>query len=304
VSEAGRSRFYLRGRPDTDADLTWGNVSRYDRRAEVVAVDRLTETGTVLISLRVTDGEPFDFLPGQWIGVEEEVPDVGFRRSSYCIFSPPSGDGRFALLVRVLVDGPLSQHLAALEPGHPIRFRGPMGRSMLPRATDAELVLLATGVGMAPLYSLCGYLAERGERRPTRLYWGLRSVEDICLTEALDGLVAALPDFQYRVSLSHPPQDWRSLRGRVTESVPPLWERLSGKRFYLSGNGAMIEEMELALCSLGVDRTSISQERFFNLKYHADRSEVEAIMGRFVAEDRLDATARLRGRVWEETRSP
>jgi CDP-4-dehydro-6-deoxyglucose reductase len=300
MADEPRSRFYLRGRPGLDSELTWGNVTRYDRRGEVVAVEWLTGTGTVLISFRVVDGERFSFLPGQWIGVEEEVPGVGFRRSSYCIFSPPSDDGYFQLLIRVLVDGPLSQHLASLQPGHPIRFRGPLGRSMLPKATDAELVMLATGVGIAPLYSLCGHLAAVGESRPVRLYWGVRFMEDICLRAELDRLAGRLAHFEYRISLSQPPADWDQLRGRVTESVPPLLERLGKKRFYLSGNGAMIEEMELALCALGVDRTSISEERFFNLRHHPARADMDALMARFVAED-LVVDAALRSQVWRGT---
>lgn len=304
MSDPSRSRFYLRGRPGLDSELTWGQVARHDRRAEVVAVDWLTDTGTVRISFRVTDEEPFAFQPGQWIGLEEEVPGVGFKRSSYCIFSPPGDDGRFQLLIRVLEDGVLSQHLAALQPGHPIRFRGPMGRSMLPRpadAADTEMVMVATGVGIAPLYSLCRYLAATGDERKIRLYWGLRFTDDLCLFDELEELAAELPDFTYLVSLSQPPPDWPELRGRVTESVPPLLERLGGKRFCLSGNGAMIEEMELALCSLGVDRTSISEERFFNLKHHPDRAVMEAIMARFVADDLVTADAQLRGQVWRGT---
>src|SRR5579863_7692629 len=93
-------RFYLRGRPGLDPELTWGNVSQYKRRAEVISVEWLTTTGNVRLRFRVTDGEPFGFLPGQWIGIEAEVPDIGFRHSSYCIFSPPGDSEHFELLIR------------------------------------------------------------------------------------------------------------------------------------------------------------------------------------------------------------
>jgi ferredoxin-NADP reductase len=198
----------------------------------------------------------------------------------------------------VLPDGPLSGHLASLEAGYPINFRGPRGRAILPKAPETALVLLATGVGIAPLYSLLRHLMEAGETRPIRLYWGLRLTDDICLTDELDDLVHGLPDFSYQISLSQPPADWDQLRGRVTESVPPLLDKLGGTRFYLCGNGAMVEEMELALCSLGVDRTSISEEKFFNLKYEPDRATMEAIRARFVAEDLTAPAGRLRTQVW------
>jgi NAD(P)H-flavin reductase len=302
MSDDSHSRFYLRGRPgDLDSELTWKKVVRYGRRAEILSTDRLTDTGTVRISFRVADEQPFTFLPGQWIGLEEEVPDVGPRRSSYCVFSPPTDDGRFDLLLRVLRDGPLSQHLVSLDAGYQVRFRGPLGRSMLPRPTETDLVLVATGVGIAPLYSLLGYLRTGGDRRPIRLYWGLRGTDDICLLDELNELTDALADFSYQISLSQPPDDWPQLRGRVTETVPPLIDHLAGTRFCLSGNGAMIEEMELALCTLGVDRTSIGEERFFNMKHHPDRVTMDAIMARFVAADLVPPDANLRTRVWRVT---
>ncbi len=301
MSDNPYSRFYLRGRPgDIDSELTWGQVSRYKRRAEVVGTEWLTETGTVRIAFQVTDDLPLSFLPGQWIGIEEEVAGVGPRRSSYCMFSPPTDDGYFELLIRVLTDGPLSKHLVSLDRGYIIRFRGPQGKALMPKPFDTEMILLATGVGIAPLYSLCGHLSATGETRPIRLYWGLRSTADICMLDELNELRDVLPDFEYRISLSEPPDDWPDLRGRLTESVPPLLTHLGGTRFALSGNGAMIEEMELALCSLGVDRTRISEERFFNLKHVPDRATMDAIMARFVAEDLVAADTRLRSRVWRD----
>ncbi len=264
---------------------TWEKVSRYDRRAEVVSVDRLTVTGTVRITLEVSDGRPFVFLPGYWIGIEEDLRGIGPRRSPYCIFSPPSGNRRFDILVRVFAEGPLAHHLASLRRGDTVRFRGPSGRSMLPREPETELVMLATGVGISPLHSLCCHLLAQGDHRRIHLYWGLRLVADICLGDELDRLVAQHGNFSYQISLSQPPPQWPQLRGRLTETVPARLEALGGRRFILSGNGAMIEEMEVALSCLGVDRTFIHGERFFNVRHRPDPATMEAILARFVAHD-------------------
>lgn len=47
----------------------------------------------------------------------------------------------------------------------------------------------------------------------------------------------------------------------------------------------MAEEIEIALSGMGVDRTFIHQERFFNARHHADLATVDAIVARFVASD-------------------
>jgi len=272
--------------PRSSGDPIWERESRFSRRAEVVSVDPLTATGTVRIRGRVTDDRPFDFKPGQFIAIEEDVPGVGPQHSPYCMFVPARPDRTFEMLIRVFPEGPLSHHLSSMEPGTLLHFRGPSGRSMLPKDDDdSELVMLATGVGISPLHAVLLHLLPSGDRRRVRLFWGLRLLEDICLTDELDALAARYPNFSYAISLSQPPEDWTGLRGRLTETVPPLLETLGGKKYYLSGNGAMAEEMEIALSDMGVDRKFIHQERFFNARHKAPQAVVDAIVDRFVARD-------------------
>jgi len=281
--------------PRSTGDRAWEQASRFGRRAEIVSVDRLTLTGTVRIRGRVVDDRPFEYAPGMFIAIQEDVPGVGLQHSPYCMFVPSSADRTFEMLIRVFPEGPLSHFLSSMRPGTPLHFRGPSGRSMLPKDQDEALVMLATGVGISPLHSVICHLAEVGDPRPVRLYWGLRLVDDICLIDELDALMDAHPDFDYDISLSQPPPDWPGLRGRLTESVPPLLETLGGKRFYLSGNGAMCEEMEIALSDMGVDRTLIRQERFFNVHHRADQAVIDDIVKRFVANDLFSAYAARRG---------
>jgi NAD(P)H-flavin reductase len=273
--------------PRSSGDRMWERESRFGRRAEVMAVDRLTETGTVRIRGRVTDDLPFDYKPGQFLAFQEDVPGVGVQRSPYCMFQPPAPDRTFEMLIRVFPEGPLSHYMASMRPGTPLAFRGPSGRSMLPKDDDAdsELVMLATGVGISPLHAVIVHLLREGDPRRIQLFWGVRLEEDICLTDELDELASAHPNFTYAISLSQPSEEWNGLRGRLTETVPPLLESLGGKRYYLSGNGAMCEEMELALSGMGVDRSLIRQERFFNVSYRAEAAKIDAIAARFVAHD-------------------
>lgn len=279
--------------PGSAGDRMWEQASRFNRRAEVVLVDRLTITGTVRIRARVTDSLPFEHIPGQFVAIQEDVPGVGLQSSPYCMFLPRPQGREFEMLLRVFPEGPLSHYLASTAPGTTLHFRGPSGRSLLPKEPDTELVMMATGVGISPLHSVVRHLLDTGERRRIRLFWGLRLVEDICLTDQLDALAAAHPNFTYAITLSQPEPEWTGLRGRLTESVPPLLETLGGKRFYMAGNGAMAEEMEIALSDMGVDRHLMTQERFFNVRHRADQATIDAIVARFVAHDLFSPHAEL-----------
>lgn len=260
-------------------------IDRYDHHAQVTAYETLTSTGTVRISFQAFNAERFAFNPGQFIGIQLELPGHGWRKTPYCIVSPPRPDGSFQLLVRLVPEGPLSIYLGSLSVGDVIAFRGPLGRSMIPKEFDDELVLLATGVGIGPFLSLVPVLTDQGFPHPIRLFWGLRLLDDLCLLDVLEGLTQRNPRFSYSVTLSQPPSGWTGLCGRLTESVPPLLPTLGGTRYYLVGNGAMIEEMSAALSDLGVNRSFIYQEPFFNARQKPDPESLAATRSRFVASD-------------------
>lgn len=260
-------------------------IDRYDRRARLTAIETLTTTGTVRLEFQVIDDQPFQYEPGYFVGITAEVEGHGRRRSPYCIVSAPGGDRTFRLLVRFVPEGPLSIYLASLHVGDVIPFRGPSGRSMVPKEGDEELILLATGVGVGVLMALVEHLAATGVERQVSLYWGLRLVDDICLVDELEELTRRYPSFRWQISLSQPPPDWTGLRGRLTESVPPLLPTLGGKRYVLVGNGAMIEELAVALSDLGVDGSFIHEEVYFNVRHRPDPRVLSEIRARFVASD-------------------
>jgi NAD(P)H-flavin reductase len=157
---------------------------------------------------------------------------------------------------------------------------------MLPKDPERELVLVATGVGIAPNYALARHVLDAGFVPRVRIFWGLRLVEDICLLDELEGLAAKYPNFAYYISLSRPPEDWAELRGRVTHSMPPMLDVLGGTRFHLFGNGTMIAELAVALSDMGVLDEHIYKEPYFNnARHQPDPSAVDAIRARFTASD-------------------
>ncbi len=269
-----------RGAPERKLE----RVNRYDRRA-VLTQRQLLCPRTLGLTFEVTDSQPFHFLPGYFIAIQADDEGLGKQRSPYCITSPPDAGRTFRLLVRLVSGGDLSQYLATLELGDVLRFRGPSGRSMMPKDEERELVLLATGVGIGPFLSLCPHLLEQGFDQPIRLFWGLRNRDDLCMVDELEALAQAYANFHYRISLSQPRDDWKGLRGRLTESVPGLLDTLGGKQYYLVGNGAMIEEIATVLSDLGVDQRHLYQEAYFNVRHRPPPTTLAEIRARFVASD-------------------
>lgn len=259
--------------------------SRLQRRARVTSKNVLTSTGTILLQFEVVDDMSFRFAPGQFVAVDFVHPSLGYRRSPYCLYDASEDQRRFELLVRVVPQGPVSVFLGDLEVGDVIGFRGPTGHSMLPGESETHLILLATGVGFGPCHCLLRYLSSADPRRRVSLFWGLRLEDDVCLLDELIALDRMLPNFDWNISLSEPSGEWPPLRGRVTQSVPPTFETLADKHFYLTSNGGMVAEFSAALQEVGVPRERIYEESFFDHRNRPSSELIQTIVDRFRADD-------------------
>ena len=288
-------------RPWSGADDRHVKTSRLPRRARLDRHDELTVTGTVLLTFSVIDHQEFTYKPGQFVAIDMDHPDLGYRRSPYCLYGASTSRRAFELLVRVVPEGPVSLVLAGLEEGDVIGFRGPTGHSMLPKELDSQLVMIATGVGLGPCRCLLRILADTEPWRRVTLYWGLRLEDDVCLLDELMLLERSLDQFDWHITLSSPNREWPPLRGRVTETVPPLLETVGDKHFYLVGNGAMIAEMSQALREIGVPGYRIYEESFFNHRHRPTDGEVRSIVERFVATDLMTPITHL-GSMYEQRR--
>lgn len=123
------------------------------------------------------------FLPGQFL--ELSLPGVGEIPISYCGF--PSQDGSIELCVRHV--GHVTTPLKAVTPGDAVGVRGPFGRGFqLSAYTGQDLLLIAGGLGIAPLRSLLLALLHRRELwgRLTILYGARESSALLFLDELLE----------------------------------------------------------------------------------------------------------------------
>ncbi|MFU8874214.1 globin domain-containing protein [Micromonospora sp. SL4-19] len=165
------------------------------------------------------------FTAGQSIGVSH--PAV----RSWRFYSPanaPRADGTLELHVRAAPGGAVSSRLVyGCSVGDKIHLAAPVGdRLTLWPAGSADLLLLASGTGWAPIKSLVEQIAAEGSHRRVDLYLGARSRAEFYDTEAIDKLAASYPwltityvvgsDFQRPGEFTHVVDraladgDWRS----------------------------------------------------------------------------------------------
>ena len=148
---------------------------------EVVSKDAVTHDMRHLV-LRLIEPTEIKFFPGQYMDIS--VPGTEEVRS-FSMANTSSRDGLLEFVIKVYPDGLFSQFLdVVLQVGDRLELTGPFGVFTL-RDSEAELVFVGGGAGMAPILSLLRSMAERGIHRKATFFYGARGQRDLCFEEEL-----------------------------------------------------------------------------------------------------------------------
>ncbi len=232
------------------------------KNAKAVVSDRqqLNKKYT-LISFEMKQPHDFRFIAGQFISLT--IPGTEERRS-YSLASRPVTHG-FQIFVDITPQGPGTQYIDSLQPGHEIEFIGPMGQFVIkddPEVKEEALIFVGTGCGVAPLRSMImDQLQNKNDTREMWLYWGLRHADDIALQEEFEDIDEDFKNFHFHLTLSQPPQGWPLCSGHVNDCVQ-VHKRPKKAGYYICGNPAMIDNVRKLLIKLGENEQNIHYEKF------------------------------------------
>jgi len=133
------------------------------------------------ITFDLKDSDPFlNYVEGQSIGIMPAGEDANGKPHKlrlYSIASTRHGDNfngnTVSLCVRQLqyekdgetINGVCSTYLCDIKPGDKVKITGPVGKEMLlPDEEDANIVMLATGTGIAPMRAYLRIMFEPTEK--------------------------------------------------------------------------------------------------------------------------------------------
>ncbi len=215
------------------------------------------------IRLALREPGEIAFKAGQFVSFEVTNPKTGRMVSRpYSILSPPSQRNRIDLLLNLVPGGPGSTYLFGLKEGANTQFKGPAGNFYLRDDPTKDLLFVATGTGIVPIWSMLHDRLERGFAQSITLFWGLRSQKDLYYEDELRALAARHANFTSLTTLSRPEPGWAGATGRVTKLVEERVPSVSNLAVYLCGNSGMLKDVSDLINKKGL--CPIYREKYYD----------------------------------------
>ena len=210
--------------------------------------------------------EGIAFKPGQY--VQLEVPKYKLTKEpefrAFSVASSPHETHRVELFVGRVVKGVVSTYIHDfLKVGDKLSIRGPFG-DFYYRDSQRDILMVATGTGLAPILSILRNLLKERIDRKTSLFFGTRNIRDLYCREELERLEKQLPRFTYMPTLSREDADspWAGERGRVTDLIEKHIAEKASLDVYICGNADMVESCLEVLSRKGIPSHQIYFDKF------------------------------------------
>ncbi|QNI55417.1 ferredoxin--NADP+ reductase (FNR) [Synechococcus sp. BIOS-E4-1] len=259
------------------------------------------------ITFDLSGGDPhLEYVEGQSIGIIPEGTDAKGKPHKlrlYSIASTRHGDDMagktVSLCVRQLeyqneageeIKGVCSTYLCDINPGDKVKITGPVGKEMLlPEDEDANVIMFATGTGIAPMRTYLRRMFESGERDKNGwkfrgkawLFMGAPKTPNLLYDDDFEKYQEEFPDnFRYTKAISREQKNTKGgrmyIQDRVLEHSDEIFSMIEDPKthVYMCGLRGMEpgidEAMTAAASSKGLDWAELRPQ----LK-KADRWHVE-----------------------------
>jgi NAD(P)H-flavin reductase len=222
------------------------------------------------------DGQPLDFIPGQFVQVHFHYDDGKDTKRSYSlatIHDHALGPGETVeIAVSYVVGGAATKLFESLPEGGQIDASGPYGRfCLMPNDANKRYLLIGTGTGVTPYRAMLPMLeklmAERGIE--VVLLFGARRPEELIYADDFQAFAEAHPRFRFVPCFSrelpeNPHADVRS--GYVQNALAEFAPNAETDIAYLCGNPLMVDACFEALKGCGLPVPHIRREKYVSSK--------------------------------------
>ena len=224
--------------------------------ADVVGHERRTIDVAVL---QIRPRARYDYQAGQSLSLETDLRPRLWRY--YSPANAPRPDGLMELHVKARDGGPVSSALVRrVGEGDVLRLGPPIGHLALEPGSDRDLLLVAGGVGLAPMKALIDQVARHGPTRRVDLFAGFRTEHDAYDVAALRALEEENPWLTVTVAVSE--DKISSLEHGDIGDVVLRHGPWSSREVCVAGPAPMVDDTVARLLRHGVPQQRLHSEVF------------------------------------------
>lgn len=239
----------------------------YDRTVPFEAVIRWVKKetrDTATYALRIRSGEiqkAYRFMPGQF----NMLCFPGIGESAISI---SSGTSDHDLLHTMRVAGDVTTAISKLGVGDVIGLRGPFGKGWpMEEAENRDLMIIAGGVGIAPLRSVIRHIYTSRKACPGRdiILYGVKTPKDIIFRDEFPRYRDVF-QVMLTVDKADPEEYWKGEVGLVTKLLDKVTFNPLGTTVFMCGPEIMMQVTIRELLSRGVpgEKIFLTMERNMN----------------------------------------
>ncbi len=245
-----------------DEEMLYSGIPLQTLQAEVEEIEPLTHDIRRL-ALKLVEPREMLFRSGHYVDIY--IPGTDESRA-YSMANTPSTDDRLEFIIKIFPGGRFSGLLdGGLAAGDRLTVKGPYGTFRLREQSQADIVCIGGGSGMAPIWSMLCDMAERGIARKATYYYGARNRKDLFYLDRLRDLEARLPGFRFvpALSMAGPDDEWEGETGLITDIVDrALPAGQTQLQAYLCGPPPMIDAALPMLARKGITPDRIFYDKF------------------------------------------
>ena len=239
------------------------NVKEYD-----AVVEKITDVTPTIkrVRFKLPEGEHLDFKPGQYIQIKAPVYEGNdeeiFR--AYSIASSATDTGYVELFIGFTGGIATTYVHKFLKEGDVVNLNGPYGDFYYKEDDGGDMLMVAAGTGMAPIFSILNHMKDNNIQRKARFFFGAKTPEDLFVVEELEQFEKDLFDFKFMPTLSRVTDEmnWKGDVGRVNNSIEKYVEQDGNYTAYLCGSPVMIDSIVESLKAKGIPEENIYFDAF------------------------------------------
>jgi predicted ferric reductase len=213
------------------------------------------------VAIEPTNGSAIPFAAGQFGWVNLGHSPFSLTEHPFSMSSAPAERPRIAFTIKE--SGDFTSRIGAIPVGTKAYLDGPHGNFTLIGRGSHPVVLIAGGVGFAPIMSILRQLETTGWPHPIALVYGNRVEKQVLYREEIERMRTTLP-LRVHLVLSEPPDGWTGLKGELSREILRACLAPVEKTalHFVCGPTPMMDAVEEALIGFGVPAGQIVSERF------------------------------------------